>query len=393
METNLINPTIDLKIIIWGTQDDHNKQFKGIKNIRQYIDEDKNCIEKSINLSDFTINKCCRCYIDTNNNYAFDYVLKLPYIKDLEIYNDIITNIRWVVGGQGFVTTNMNTLKFQNWLFDKEIKIKDGYLYLPLSNNINLYNTSCASLYNYEILVYFTDKYMNFFKNLNENNPQGLDSWIKNNEENKQGLDSWIKNNEENTQGLYSWIMNGFKDIQKTIKPKLKIELLYKEYSFSENELIEKLNFNPKQNEQKFIQNQINSKSIEGKTNDIVNVKFCFNHPTFCLFIYGFDKDDISDVQFVINDDNYVYDMILKEKIENIYVLEFADPLLFNKLLSEPMTNTDIFNKKTINFSRIDTCRIRFKKTNNKSFEFNIVGLSYNFIRIVGNMAGIAYSN
>ncbi len=362
METNLINPDINLYQLLWGIQDEQYKEFKGIKNLREHIDEDKKCIESSIIFPDFNENKFCEWKINSHNNYAFDYVLKLPYHEDLDIYKDIVTSINWIAGGFHDVgCSTIDVLKFYNWLFNKEIKIKDNYLYLPLSNNINLYNNSSVTSHSFDLKINFTDKYIDFLKKLNE----------------------------KNSEGLYTWIKNGFKNI-----PKYRIELLYKEYSFSENELMEKLNFNPLLNEQKIIQNNYKTKYVEEKTNQIVNIEFWLNLSIFCLFVYGFEKDDITDIKlsFYINDDTQVtYDMVLKEYIENIYVLEFADPLLYDKLFSEPISNKDIFNKKIINFSKIDSCHIIFKKTNDKSFDFNIGGLNYNYMMIFDGMVGVRY--
>ncbi len=415
MTTKLINPIIDLKKKLWDFRDDRDKNFVGIKNIREYEDDLKKMCWGMQDYSDDDIKTYTKTYINKeedcietsryipyneNQNllnyscevsfygcYIFDYVLKIPYHKDLDINKDILELIVWEIGAQIYTSSNMYILEFYNWLFDKEINIKDGYLYLPLSNNINMFHASSAIYHRHSIYIKFTKKYIDFLNKLNES-AQSL---------------------EKKPLGLYSWIMNGFKDIKRTIKPKFRIELLHKQYYILPNQLLEKLNFNIYDYEQKIIQNQNFSKSVEGKINDIVNIEIRFNNPIFCLFVYGFDKNDISDVhdfpgkssnlfnlseaikdvQLVINEDNFVYDMMLKEKTKNIYVLEFADPLLFNTIFDEPISNTNIFNKKTINFSRIDTCIIRFKKTNNKSFEFNIVGLNYNFMKFLSGMAGL----
>ncbi len=466
MTTNLINPKINLNKIFWGPHDEEDKNFEGIKNIREYEDDLKKlsldikkelqkhigtkkidpdiekenektyekmyvkCFLESIGEKEtsITINKeeCCietsRCiYLQDNHrrqykncsasfncHFNFDYVLKLPYHKDLDIHNDIIESIMWEVGYKKFVSSNMYDLEIYNWLFGKEIEIKDGYLYLPLSNNINIFYAyidiflmNCSISLN----IKFKEKYIDFLNKLNEKKD------IEKNdvEEKPLGWYSWFLE-------LYSWIF-GFKNInkknieeEKNINSKFKIRLLHKMYDIRSKELFEKLNFNTWDNTQKIIQNQNFTQNIKGEINEIINIKFTFNNPIFSLFVYGFDIDDISDVhdfpgkssnlfdlseaikdvQLIIND-QYIYDVVLKEIIPKIYVLEFADPLLFDTIFSEPISNTDIFNKKTINFSRIDDCKIRFKKTNNKSFQFNIVGLNYNFIRFVSNMVGIRY--
>ncbi len=44
MTTKLINPIIDLKKKLWDYRDDRNKNFVGIKNIREYQDDLKKCV-------------------------------------------------------------------------------------------------------------------------------------------------------------------------------------------------------------------------------------------------------------------------------------------------------------------------------------------------------------
>ncbi len=365
MTTKLINPTINLKELYKGIQDEGDEKIIGkqnIQNIRKYINDNDEIAstEKNIVFEDFnSINY--KCVIKSDNKYISDYVLKLPYDESLNIYTDILLFLRWQVGGESYSSCNIYVLEFLNWLFGKELEIKndssfskknfllsaesndsakkDDYLYLPLSSNINVYNTNTTLFHDYTLNLNFKGTYLSLLKKLNK-----------------------------------------------------RIELLYKEYDIKNNELTEKFNFNPISNAQKFIQEQIYHNIIEGNANELKKTRLMFNHPIFCLFVYGFEKEDISDLQ-IIFDGKYVYDLILKEKKPKIYVLEFADPLLFNTIFSEPISNTDIFNKKTINFSRIDNCEIRFKKTNNKSFEFNVAGLNYNYMRILSGMAGMCYGS
>ncbi len=329
-----------------GPQDEYFRKMEDYVNLRKYIDENEdieniekikksNKIELSSNIVRYTF--------EHKNKYLSDFVIKLPFFSDLNIYDDIFHNITYEIGGQNYTEkTNMYHLAFFNWLYDKEIKIKNGYIYIPLTNNINIYNTSTFMNHNFRFIFNFTDKYFQKF-NKKENNEC--------------------------------------------------IEFIYHEYNFDHDFVKEKINRkNLKSFSEKIIQHQECVQTITGEK-DSQQICLCpFNHPVFCLYVYGFNKEDIYDVKLVLNN-QYIYDMILKEKTQNIFVLEFADPLLYNRIFDEPLTNIDIYNKKTINFSRIDNVKIKFKKSNNKDFIFHITALNYNISRTMSGMMGLAFAN
>lgn len=330
-----------------GAQDEPINELKRSINLRKYINDNNiESVEKSETI--VTLQSRIKIRLDSNNKYVSDFVLKLPYYSStLDIKTDIIDFINYTIGGQDLAgRIDMHQISFYNWLYGKEITIKDGFIYIPISHIINLYNTNKFMYHNFYFDIKFNNNYINKIK---ENN-------------------------------------NG--DIEN-----INFELLYQEYDIDDNKIKKNLiRENPNTFEELIIQNQEVNQSFIGDKGSGQTCFISFNHPVFCLYVYGFDKEDVYDFQLIFNNE-YKYDMILKEKTQNIYVLEFADPLLYNRIFDEPLTNIDIYNKKTINFSRIYNIRIKFRKSNNKDLNIHIVALNYNIERTMSGMMGLAFGN
>ncbi len=298
-------------------------------------------------------------FIKSNNNYISDYILKLPYDPNLDIYNDIIEKIYFKMGTSYFtIEADIYILEIYNYLFGKKIKIIDNYLYLPITTNINALIKNSFKYNCYELKVEFKSTYIDYLKKINQKY----------------------------------------------------IELLYKEYITKKKYHIEAYLYDKSIHHVHKFPFLFN---IEGDIDSIKSCKLNSPYKIFSLFIYGIDKDDISDVQLVLSKDEYVitednnnynsvhetnsdiiYDMILKEIRKNIYILEFADPLLFDSILDEPLSSANIFNKKTIDLAKFNKSYIKFKKTNNKNFQINIVALYYNhLVNYLNSISGLLYSN
>ncbi len=339
-----------------GAQDEPINDLKKSINLRKYIDNNNiESTEKSEKI--VFLQSRIKIRLDSNNKYVSDFVLKLPYNSDLDINNDvsltakefaIIDYINYTIGGQDFAgRIDMHQISFYNWLYGKEIIIKDGFIYIPISHIINIYNTNKFMYHSFHFDIKFNNNYINKIKKDDENN------------------------NTEN----------------------INFELLYQEYDIDDNKIKKDLiRENPNTFQELLIQNQEVNQSFIGDKGSGQTCFIPFNHPVFCLYVYGFDKEDVYDFQLIFNNE-YIYDMILKEKIPNIYVLEFAEPLLYNRVFDEPLTNIDIYNKKTINFSRIDNVRIKFRKSNNKDLNIHIVALNYNIERTMSGMMGLVFGN
>lgn len=310
---------------------------KGVVNLREYVDSQEleiKTVDKSIIDEKVQINKI-KIRIDEKLKHISDFVLKIPYVKGMD-YHKIINHIDFTVGGQHIVSnTNMYHLDFFNWLFDKQITIQDGYMYIPLSNIINII-CPFDLIHRYTIDITFHDYF-------------------------------WEINNEES-------------DIKK-------IELLCKEYLDMNH------NFFNKPYEQIIIQHQEYSRLVSGEKDSIQNFLVDnLYHSVFSLFVYGFDKEDISDFKLILHE-KLIIEMNLREVSSKIYILECVHPYFWNLILDEPMSATNLYYKKTINFSRIDGERIEFKKLTDKPIDFHLVGLNYNVHRRMYGMEGLGFAS
>ncbi len=354
-DLEILNHRTNYYELFKGEEDEINNNLeiiKSIKNGRKFIDDYNFEYEEKL-MDYFTLDTIAvnMIRIQTNNKYASDFILELPYNGEkINIYKDLLCSIKYRIGGYHNTNeTSVLNLSFYNWLFDKYIEIKNNYVYIPLSFNINIFNSSRFVNSSFCLQIHVMPKYLEYYNTLDKNNK--------------------------------------------------KINIYCREYDINENdekEFKSKLKSENNSYTEKFIQNQSICRTVSVARDQYFTLNTYFEHSVFCLYVYGFNKNDISEFQLIFN--NYVFDMVLKnisikdnlipeekECLENIYILEFADPLLFDTIFSEPMTNTDIFNKKTINFSNIQNQGLRFKKMTDKTFSFHMVALNYNYHKLENN--------
>ncbi len=100
----------DLKKMCWGIQNYNDNDIK--KYTKTYINQEEDCIETSryfpYNENQNLLNYSCE--VSFYGCYIFDYVLKIPYHKDLDINKDILELIVWEIGKQIYTSSNMYVL-------------------------------------------------------------------------------------------------------------------------------------------------------------------------------------------------------------------------------------------------------------------------------------------